>query len=270
MQGDGAIPIDAWHLALSAIFVVAAGVLSIALSLGIAKRLAIASVRTVVQLLLLGYVLEWVFALRAPFVVLALVTAMIALASRAAVQRSTRRYRGVHGIAFGMLAVTGLTTTLGATQLVIGVEPWWRPQYLVPLLGMVLGNGLTGISLCLDDLLASLAEQRDRVEAELALGATRWEAARGPVRQAIRRGMIPMINAMTVVGIVSLPGMMTGQILEGADPLRAVRYQIVIMFMLAGATAFGCMLLALATYRRLFNARHQLRVERIEGGGDDR
>lgn len=269
MASDGAIPIDAWHLALSAIFVVAAGALSIALSLGIAKRLAIASVRTVVQLLLLGYVLEWVFALRAPFVVLVLTTAMIALASRAAVQRSTRRYRGVHLIAFGMLAVTGLTTTLGATQLVIGVEPWWRPQYLVPLLGMVLGSGLTGISLCLDDLLASLAEQRDRVEAELALGATRWEAARTPVRQAIRRGMIPMINAMTVVGIVSLPGMMTGQILEGADPLRAVRYQIVIMFMLAGATAFGCMLLALATYRRLFNARHQLRVERIEGGGDE-
>lgn len=264
MQSEGAIPIDAWHLALSAVFVLAAGALSVALSLGIEKRLAIASLRTVVQLLLIGYVLQWVFALREPFLVLALLTLMIALASRAAVDRSTRRYRGVHAIAFATLALTGLATTLGTTQLVIRVDPWWRPQYVVPLLGMVLGNGLTGISLCLDDLLASFAEQRDKVEAELALGATRWEAARDPVRQSIRRGLIPMINAMSVVGIVSLPGMMTGQILEGADPLRAVRYQIVIMFMLAGATAFGCMLLALATYRRLFNARHQLRAERIE------
>lgn len=263
MPERGAIPIGDGQLALSAIFVLAAGALSLALRLGIEKRLAVASVRTVVQLLLVGYVLQWVFALREPFVVSALLTLMVALASRAAVGRSSRRYGGVHAVAFATLAVTGLTTTLGATELVVGVTPWWRPQYVVPLLGMVLGNGLTGISLCLDDLLATLAERRHEVEAELALGATRWEAARGPVRESIRRGMIPMINAMSVVGIVSLPGMMTGQILEGADPLRAVRYQIVIMFMLAGATAFGCMLLALVTYRRLFNARHQLRAERI-------
>ncbi len=264
MPERGAIPIDALHLALAAVFVLAAGALSVALRLGSEKRLAIASLRTVVQLLAVGYVLQWVFALREPLLVLVLLTIMIALASRAAVQRSTRRYPGVHTIAFVTLAVTGLVTTIGTTEVIVGVEPWGRPQYVVPILGMVLGNALTGLSICLDDLLASLAEQRDRVETELALGATRWEAARGPVRESIRRGLIPMINAMSVVGIVSLPGMMTGQILEGADPLRAVRYQIVIMFMLAGATAFGCMLLALATYRRLFNARHQLCADRIE------
>ena len=115
----------------------------------------------------------------------------------------------------------------------------------------------------LDELLSSLDEQRARVETELSLGATRWEAARAPLRESIRRGMIPILNSMMVVGVVSLPGMMTGQILEGADPLMAVRYQIVIMFMLAGATSFGCMLLALLVYRRLFNPRHQLRAELI-------
>lgn len=260
---QGALPIDLPHLALSAVLVLAAGLVSIALRLGIEKKLAIASLRTVVQLLLVGYVLGWVFALRQPFVVLALLTLMIAAASRAAVGRSTRRYRGVHLVSFVTLALTSLATTLATTELIIDVSPWWRPQYLVPLLGMVLGNALNGISLCLDDLLASLADQRAKVEAELALGASRWEAARDPLRQAIRRGLIPMINSMTVVGIVSLPGMMTGQILEGADPSSAVRYQIVMMFMLAGATALGCMLLALVTYRRLFNARHQLRAERI-------
>ncbi len=202
----GAIPIDLPHLALSAVLVLAAGLVSISLRLGIEKRLAVAGLRTVVQLLLVGYVLGWVFALRQPFLVLALVTLMIATASRAAVRRSTHRYRGVHLVAFGTLTLTGLATTLGTTQLIIGVHPWWRPQYVVPLLGMVLGNGLTGLSLCLDDLLSSFAEQGDRVEAELALGATPWEAARDPLRQAIRRGLIPIINSMSVVGIVVAAG----------------------------------------------------------------
>ncbi len=263
MDETGAIPIDAWHLALSAAFVVAAGVVSLGLRLGLEKKLLVAGLRTVVQLLLVGYVLGWVFALDSPFLVLVLLTLMIGAASRAAIGRSSRTFSGAQIGAFAMLAVTGLATTIGATQLVIGVEPWWRPQYVVPLIGMVLGNGLTGMSLCLDELTRSLDEGRANVETELALGATRWEAARGPLREAIRRGMIPIINAMMVVGIVSLPGMMTGQILEGADPIDAVRYQIVIMFMLAGATAFGCMLLGLFTYARLFDDTHRLRVDRI-------
>jgi len=263
MPDAGALPIDAWHLALSAGFVLAAGAVSLALRLGLEQKLLVASLRTVAQLLLVGYVLGWVFTLDSPWLVLGLLSIMIAAAARAAVRRSSRTYAGAQTGAFAVLAVTGLVTTVGATQLVIGVEPWWRPQYIVPLLGMVLGNGLTGMSLCLDELTRSLDEGRAKVESDLALGATRWEAARGPLREAIRRGMIPILNSMMVVGIVSLPGMMTGQILQGADPSAAVRYQIVIMFMLAGATAFGCMLLALWSYSRLFDDAHRLRVDRI-------
>jgi len=165
--------------------------------------------------------------------------------------------------AFVTLLLTGALTTGVVTQAVIGVTPWYQPQYLIPLLGMVLGNSLTGISLCLDDLLEALDERRDRIEMALALGATSWEATRDVLRAAVRRGMIPIINSMTVAGIVSLPGMMTGQILAGSDPMRAVAYQIVVMFMLAGATALGCMLTALLVFRRLFSPRHQLLVEHI-------
>lgn len=258
-----AAPIDDWHLALSAAFVLAAGLVSLGLRLGLERRLVVAALRTTVQLLAVGYVLSWVFALESPAYVAALVLVMVGAAAWAAVSRSSRRFRGARPGAFAVLAAVGLTTTIGATELVVGVDPWWRPQYLVPLLGMVLGNALTGVSLCLDSLLESLDAGRARVETELALGATRWEAARDPLREAVRRGMIPMINSMSVVGIVSLPGMMTGQILEGADPRDAVRYQIVIMFMLAGASAFGAMLLAGWTYRRLFDAQHRLRIERI-------
>ena len=95
------------------------------------------------------------------------------------------------------------------------------------------------------------------IEALLALGATRWEAARQPVQQAVRTGLIPIINAMMVVGIVSLPGMMTGQLLAGVSPIEAVKYQIVIMFLRASGTALGTVAVVLLSYRRLFNDDHQ-------------
>jgi putative ABC transport system permease protein len=122
---------------------------------------------------------------------------------------------------------------------------------------MVLGNTLNGISLGLDRLGEELAVRRRQVEALLALGATRWEAASQPVRQAVRTGMVPTLNSMLVAGIVSLPGMMTGQLLAGVDPLQAVKYQIVILFLIASGTALGTVGVVLLGYRRLFNPRHQ-------------
>jgi putative ABC transport system permease protein len=123
------------------------------------------------------------------------------------------------------------------------------------------------VSLSLDYLLETFAEKRHEIENELALGATSWEAAREPLAGAIRRGLIPQINAMNIVGIVSLPGMMTGQILAGADPLQAVKYQIVVMFMVTAAAAFGCALVTLLAYKKLFTAKHQLAAHLIEKWG---
>jgi putative ABC transport system permease protein len=259
----GPLPLDAVDLAIAAALVLVAGGVSLGLRLGLERKLALASVRTVVQLLLIGYVLEWVFAVDVPWAILGVLALMIAAAGRAAIQRASRTFRGAYLLSFGTLAITGTATTFTVTGAVIGVDPWWRPQYVIPLLGMVLGNSLTGISLCLESLLESLDDGRDRIELELALGATRWEAVRGPLAEAVRRGMIPIINSMMVVGIVSLPGMMTGQILAGADPLAAVKYQVVVMFMIAAGTSLGCILVALLVYRRLFNDRHQLLAHRI-------
>ncbi|WP_428267497.1 ABC transporter permease [Haliangium sp.] len=260
---SSAIALGPGELALAAALVLVAGAVSLGLRLGLERKLAVAAVRTVVQLLLVGYVLTWVFSLDRLWVVALVFAAMVVTAGRAAVTRSSRRYRGAATHALVALALSGLVTTVTVTGAVIGVDPWWRPQYAIPLLGMILGNSLTGISLCLDSLLAALDEGRDLVETELALGATRWEAVREPLAEAVRRGMIPILNAMTVVGLVSLPGMMTGQILAGADPLDAVKYQIVVMFMLAAASAMSAIVVALLVYRRMFNPRHQLERERI-------
>jgi putative ABC transport system permease protein len=263
MPPEPVIDMSPWHLGLAALLVVVAGIVSVGLRLQLERRLAIAAVRTVVQLLLVGYVLKWVFEARSFFPLLAAMCFMFVVAAREGVKRPKRRFGGMTWLALLALIVSGMLTTSTVTALIIGVRPWYKPQYLIPLLGMVLGNQLTALSLCLDQILGILSERRSEIEMELAHGATRWEAARDAVGEGVRSGMIPVINSMMVVGIVSLPGMMTGQILAGADPHVAVEYQMVVMFMIAGATALSCIIMAMLTYRRLFNARHQLEGDRI-------
>jgi putative ABC transport system permease protein len=260
----GPIPLGPWDLVLATALVLIAGAVSLALRLRLERRLAIASVRTVVQLLLVGYILRFVFDLDQFLPILTVALIMTLFAGRTAVQRPSRTFKGATWRACATLVLTGLLTVFLVTKLIVGAEPWYEPQYLIPLLGMILGNALTGISLCLDSLLESLTTHRGEIEVHLAHGATRWEAARDAVADAVRRGMIPIINTMMVVGIVSLPGMMTGQILSGTDPLQAVKYQIVVMFMIAAAAALGSIGAALLFYQRLFTPRHQLRSELIE------
>lgn len=260
---NGAIALTNLDLVWAAALIVLAGVTSLALRLDLERQLLIASVRTVVQLLLVGFVLEQVFALERAWAVGAVCAVMVALAGRAAVTRSTRTYPGAAWAGTLTLALAaGVTVVIGVAG-IVGAEPWWRAQYLIPMLGMLLGNSLTGISLCLDSFLEVVAERSERIELDLSLGATRWEAAREPLQDAVRRGMIPILNTMTVVGLVSLPGMMTGQILGGASPLLAVRYQIVIMFLIAVSTTLGVVGTALLAYRALFNPAHQLLRRRV-------
>lgn len=256
-------PISYLQIAIATVLVVFCGIISIAFRLRLEKQLAVASARTIVQLLLVGYVLKYVFALHSFVLILGLALLMVWIAGRAATGRAAYTYSGIAGHTFLSLAASGLLTAYLVTAVIIGVHPWYRPQYLVPLLGMILGNSLTSVSLTLDSLLSDMVQRRPEIEMELSHGASAWEAAQGPLQSAVRRGMLPTINSMLVVGIVSLPGMMTGQILAGSDPLQAVKYQIVVMFMLAAATALGCMLIALLAYRRLFNMRQQLEARTL-------
>jgi putative ABC transport system permease protein len=261
----GAIDIGYVDLLVATLLVVVAGLVSLGLRLGLGRRLALASVRTVVQLLLVGYVLQTVFDLGHVAAVLGMALVMITAAARAAVRRPSRTFGGAFVRAFATLLLSGLAVTVTVTAVIIGTDPWYAPRYFIPLLGMILGNGLTGVALGLDTLLAGLAERRHLVEADLALGATAWQAARPQAQEAVRRGMIPIINTMMVVGIVSLPGMMTGQILAGADPAEAVKYQIVVMFMVAAATSLGTIGVVMLAVRRLFTAHHQLDIDAVRG-----
>jgi putative ABC transport system permease protein len=262
---DGVIALGPAQLVVSALLVVAAGLLSLGLRLNLERRLAVAAVRTVVQLGLVGLILERVFAVGAPWPVVAIVTIMIVFAAREAVARSGRRYRGVWIDAWLAMAVTSLVVGGVVTQTVVGVRPWYDPQYVIPLLGMILGSSLNGIALCLDRFLDHLVSRSAEVELSLAFGATRGEALSAPMRSAVRTGLIPIINAMAAAGIVSLPGMMTGQILAGSPPMQAVAYQIVVMFMIAAASAFGAMAVAVAASLRLMTPDGVLRLDRLKG-----
>lgn len=257
------IDLALWQVALAALLILVNASVSLLLRLGMERRLLAAAVRTITQLVLIGLVLDWVFALGRVEIVLLLMAAMVLVAGVAAVRNTGHRYPGIWVNALVSMWASSWLVTAVALFGIVQVRPWYDPQYAIPLLGMVLGNTLNGISLGLDRLAEELKSRRGEVETLLALGASRWEAAQDAVRNAVRTGMIPILNSMMVVGIVSIPGMMTGQILAGVEPLAAVKYQIVIMFLIASGTALGTVSVVLLGYRRLFNARHQFRFDRI-------
>jgi putative ABC transport system permease protein len=251
------------QLAIATLLIVVAGLVSMALRLGVERRLGLAALRTVIQLGLLGLVLERIFALRNPALIVALLLLMTVFAAREAVGRASRRYRGILIDAWLTMAATCFVVGGMVTQVVVGVDPWYEPQYVIPLLGMILGNSLTGISLCLDRFMDHLEMRAPEVELRIAFGANRREALAAPLRDAVRTGMIPIINSMAAAGIVSLPGMMTGQILAGSPPLQAVAYQIVVMFMIAAAVALGAMLVVVLAARHFMGPDATLRLDRM-------
>ena len=255
------MPIGPVELALAAGLLLVNAGLSLWLQLGLERKLLVAGARTVVQLLVMGFLLVPVFRWEQPGLVLVLVLAMVALAARESVRRVELRYDGIGVTAFVSLLLSCGLTALLAVAVILGVEPWWSARYLVPLTGMVLGNALTGISLGLDRALHTLHEQRERVEVILAFGGRPWEAARPVAAEAVRVGMTPILNSMSVVGLVTIPGMMTGQILGGTPPALAARYQILVMFLIAAATGGGVALSVLLALRLAFDAEGRLRPD---------
>lgn len=252
------------QVGLAALLMLINGAISLALKLNLEGRMLLASARMIAQLLLIGLVLNYVFSASDWRLVIALAVVMVVVAGAAAVGRVEHPYAGVLlNSVISVWASSWFVMALALT-VVIPIQPWYAPQYTVPLLGMILGNSLNGISLGLDRMGQELTSNRGQIETLLALGATRWEAARGPIRKTVRTAMMPTLNTMMVAGIVSLPGMMTGQILSGVSPFEAVKYQIVIFFLIAASAALGTLMISLLTFQKLFNGRHQFLYERLK------
>ncbi|MAS11310.1 iron export ABC transporter permease subunit FetB [Salinisphaera sp.] len=259
------ISLSFFDLALAALAVLALAATTFAMRLGIARTLLIAALRTTAQLALVGLVLEAVFAQRQLVWIALMALVMLLLAGREAAARQKRPFIGGYGFAAGTASMflSSFVTAVATLVIVIRVEPWYTPQYAIPLLGMLLGNTMTGIALAMDRLTQEVWRGAAVIETRLALGASATEAVAEMRRDAMRAGMIPMLNAMAAAGIISLPGMMTGQILAGSPPWEAVKYQILIMFLIATGTGFGTLLAVSLGARRLFDDRHRLRLDRL-------
>lgn len=259
------ISLSPFDLAVAALLVLLLGALSWRMALGVGRGLGIAAARTVVQLLLVGLVLTAIFEHARLGWIALIALVMLLAAGHEAMTRQERRFVGWWGFGLGALSmfVSSFTLTVYTLVLVVGPEPWYAPQYSIPLLGMALGNTLTGIALALDRLTQNAWDRRHVIEQRLMLGENAAQAVADIRRLAMRSGMMPSINAMAVAGIVSLPGMMTGQILAGAPPLEAVKYQILIMFLITAGTGFGTFAAIWLGARRLFDERQRLRLDRL-------
>jgi len=255
-------PLD---LSIAAILVLALAVLSWRLQLGVERRLLLAAVRSVIQLGLLGLVLKTLFTQSNPWLIGLLCMFMLGVAGYEVMARQQRRFTGPWGMGIGTLSmfISSFSITMLALQLVVRVEPWYTPQYLIPLLGMLLGNTMSGIAIAMDNLTHNTWLQRGNIEGRLILGES-WSSAITDIRRdALRAGLIPIINAMAAAGVVSLPGMMTGQILAGSPPMEAAKYQIMILLLIAAGTGLGAISAVWISSRHLFDERQRLRLERL-------
>jgi putative ABC transport system permease protein len=252
-------------LLLASVFLAMNAVFSILLSLRLERQLIISALRMVTQLFLVGLVLKTIFTLSSLWLTLLVAAVMVAFAGREIWARQDRRLSGVWGIGLGgtSMLLAGTIVTVFALTTQIQPTPWWSPQFALPLFGMILGNTMTGVSLGLDTLHTALYKERAAIEARLLLGSTRWEAVSAAQQRALRSGFTPIINSMAATGVVSLPGMMTGQILSGVDPQEAVKYQILITLLIGGATGLGVLAATFASVWRLTDSRERLRLDRL-------
>ncbi len=230
------------QLALALLLVGVVIAISARQGLGIGRDLVVGSLRAVVQLYLVGLILAVVFQAAQWYWVLLILAVMTAVAAQAATSRLAKPMPHARGIAALALTVSTAVTLAYVIGAIVRVRPWYEPQYIIPIAGMILGSAMTSAALAGDRLQGDLRVRADEVEARLALGFSGREAVQPMARTALRAAMIPTVNGMMTVGLVQLPGMMTGQILAGSSPLLAIKYQLVVVFMQAPATALASLL----------------------------
>jgi putative ABC transport system permease protein len=255
---NGLIELDLVRLGLALGLMVVAIALSAWQRLGLEASLAIATGRTIVQLLVVGYILEIVFALRNPWAVLGVIAVMLFIATITARNRISKKVPYLLPIVGGSVLLSTAFTLTYVTLLVLQPDPWYEPQYLIPLAGILLGNTMNASAIAGERFVSTLNASQLEIETHLSLGATPQQATELYRREAIKAGLIPTLNTMMVVGVVTLPGIFTGQVLGGVNPLNAALYQMLIMFVLASATLMATVLLIRGLYRQFFNSAAQL------------
>jgi len=248
------------NVSIATLFIVAAGLCSIYLKLGLERDLLIGTLRTFLQLALLGYVLKAVFSINEPIVVILIFSFMIFFAAKIISNRVKEKRVSYFLPVFASMFLSYMIINIFVMSIIVQVKPWYYPVYFIPIGGMIIGNSMNSISLSTNTWFEGLKKERDRVEMFLSLGASPQESTDSNFTESVKSGMIPSINALMSVGVVSIPGMMTGQILAGTDPMIAIKYQVIIMLILVGSTALSTVLALIIVRRLTFTKNHQLKI----------
>jgi putative ABC transport system permease protein len=243
-------------LGFTLVFVAVAFFISLWQKLGLERDLFVGTLRSAVQLLLVGYVLQYVFKSNHPLIVGLILFVMIGVAT----WNAGKRGEGLRGI-YLRIGISILTTEAVTLGLLLGLKiiPF-TTQFIIPISGMTIGNAMVVSSLYLNQMKRETVSARGEAETLLALGASPRQAVHDLLKRSVKASMIPTIDGMKTVGLVQLPGMMTGMIVAGASPLDAVRYQILIMFAFASSAALTSILLSLLSYPLWFTKEESLKV----------
>lgn len=241
-------------LVLSSSLVLVSIFISYYQKLGVEKEVIIGTIRAVIQLAVVGYILHYIFAANNVVFTLAMVLIMIIVAGNNAAKRGKGIpyvfYFITLSIAFGAIITLSALLSFGSIH--------FRPQEVIPVSGMIIGNAMVSSGLTVSRLKDEMKNRKHEIETRLSLGANSRQASQMILKTVIKTGMMPTIDSMKTLGIVQLPGMMTGLILGGVDPINAVKYQMMVTFMIASTTAIACFAVTFLSYSRFFTHNHQL------------
>jgi putative ABC transport system permease protein len=239
------------------------------MELGLERKVFLGIVRSSVQLLFLGFVLlGFIFSLNNPFVVLLYLAAMVLIAALEATGRQVRTYSGHYRDCLTASVVGGLFIGIYGSAVIFHPNPWWSPAVLIPTSGMILGNSVAGPAVAVERLLSEFAERKHEAETRLAFGASAYESVLGIIKTSISAALIPTMNQMAIMGLVSIPGMMTGQLIGGTSPAVAAEYQMAILYLLVTTQSISTFTsVFLAVRNAVFDHEHRLTPEKLIKSG---
>ncbi|GAA5795287.1 hypothetical protein HPULCUR_000642 [Helicostylum pulchrum] len=266
--GHSSAPPLTWvNVAIASSFILVNGGISMVLGLQLEKTLIIAAIRCLIQLTLMGFVLEDVFKTRHPALVMLMTFVLIFLGAYETVyNKSKQTYKGMFLSVLISSGVSTLVVGIVGARYAMGQDPFWTPEIFIPTMGMLLGNAMSGMAVAISSCLSSVGTRKEQIETYLSFGASRWEAGQSIAIEAVRLAMLPTINQMSVIGLIAIPGMMTGQLISGTPMKDAVMYQQIIMFMISASTALGVLYAVVSCVAVLIDNRHRLRPEKIIDG----
>lgn len=259
-MNSGVIDLPMHSMMLAYIFILVLSFLFVRLGIHRQRLLVTAALRMSIQLSLMGYVLMYVFEHPAWWLSLLVVSGMEAIAIYNAMKRVKLPMSPKLKQVVCLSMFSGYAATIAFfISVVLSPSPWYKPQYFIPVSSMIMGNSMTGIALGANSLTRSFVEQRARIENSLMLGATMGQASREAVTNAFDSAILPTMNNMLTMGLVNLPGMMSGQLLSGIFPMTAIKYQIALMLAITGCTGIAIAMFVTLGCRTFFTKSEALR-----------